>query len=209
MTVALVGYGALGKQVRYLLENSGKRDFILFDDPALSLKEPTARAFHCCVDPEFAMADFYICLGYLHLEKRREWLRKLLALGRRLPALVHPSSFVSPTARIGHGAIVYPGCNIDQHVSIGDGTLLNNSVVVSHDSEIGEGAFLAPGAIICGSARVGAGSFIGAGTVVSNGIRVGEACQVGAASLVAVDLPDGSSAIGNPLKKLDRPLKLT
>src|SRR4051812_17558712 len=121
MTVALVGYGALGRQIRYLLETAGKKEFLTFDDPAFARKEPNAHAFKSCLDPEYAQSEFYICLGYLHLEQRREWLKKLLGLGRKLPPLVHSSSFVSSSAKIGQGVIIYPGCNVDQSVIVKDG----------------------------------------------------------------------------------------
>jgi acetyltransferase-like isoleucine patch superfamily enzyme len=43
---------------------------------------------------------------------------------------------------------------------------------------------------------------------VSNGVRIGTGCRIGAASLVSVDLADGVSAVGNPLRILKDRLEL-
>lgn len=206
MKAGLLGFGDLGKQVRFLLETAGQGPFVIFDDPAS--KSGTARPFAAWKEKEHSELPLYLCIGYRHMTVRRELTGEIERLGRGFPSFVHPSSFVSPDARIGSGVIVYPACNIDQNVRIGAGVLLNNSVVVSHDSEIGAGSFLAPGAVICGKVAIGAGTFIGAGAVVVNGVRIGENCRVGAGSVITADLPDGVSAIGNPARILPAQLEL-
>src|SRR4051812_5405625 len=103
MTIAIVGYGSLGNQVRALLEAAGKKDFILFDDHAFARGAPGASPFKSCIDPKHSDAEFYLCLGYLRLTEKQEWLDRLLSLGRKLPPFVHPASIVSPSAKIGAG----------------------------------------------------------------------------------------------------------
>jgi sugar O-acyltransferase (sialic acid O-acetyltransferase NeuD family) len=208
MKPGLLGFGDLGRQVKFLLETAGLGPFVLFDDPASDRGEKGVHRFADWKNQEYASHSLYLCLGYRHMKTRRELAEEIERLGRSFPSFVHPSSFVSPSAKIADGAILYPGCNVDQGVRIGSGVLLNNSVVVSHDSEIGTGAFLAPGAVVCGSVKIGAGSFIGAGAVIVNGVRIGRDCRVGAGSLISEDLPDGASAIGNPARALKTPLEL-
>jgi serine O-acetyltransferase len=55
---------------------------------------------------------------------------------------------------------------------------------------------------------VGQYSFVGAGTTMANGRRVGHGCRIGLATAVTQDVPDGKSAIGSPMRILDKELRL-
>jgi acetyltransferase-like isoleucine patch superfamily enzyme len=99
-------------------------------------------------------------------------------------------------------------CNLGESVELETGALLNNSVVVSHDSRIGDAAYLSPGVVLSGHVTVGSAAFLGSGVVVANQRSIGSRARVGIGSVVTRDVPDDASAIGNPLRFLDRPLDL-
>ena len=102
----------------------------------------------------------------------------------------------------------YPMCNIDQHCIINQNVLLNNSVTICHNSNIGIGSYISPGVIVCGEVNIGKGCFIGAGSIISNGVDVGDFSTIGVGTVVTKDLPPYSNVIGNPMKVLDKKLKL-
>ena len=206
---AFVGFGELGRQVEALLPQPPRDDpVVYFDDPLTGRGHASARPFAEFVDDRYRDYEFYVCLGYQHLETKSRLVRELMELGRRVPAFIHDSCQVSASAAIGSGALVYPMCVLDKDVSVGDGALINNSVTVSHNAAIGTCAYLSPGVVLCGYVRIGAQTFVGAGAVISDGVTVGDGVKIGVGTVVTQDIPPGASVIGNPMRILDRQLDL-
>jgi sugar O-acyltransferase (sialic acid O-acetyltransferase NeuD family) len=205
--IAIVGGGALGRQLLDLL-GPISRPPVIFDDGRLAAGEAGTLPFAAFLDERFRDADFYVGLGYRHLARKLTILRALHAAGRRLPSLVHPSACIDASSHLEDGCVIYPLCNVGAHVRISIGALLNNSTVISHESSIGGAAYLSPAVVLSGRVTIGESAFLGAGVIVSNGCRVGAGSRIGIGSVVTQDVPDGSSAIGNPLRVLDRPLEL-
>jgi sugar O-acyltransferase (sialic acid O-acetyltransferase NeuD family) len=209
--IAYIGFGALGQQIALLLRQSttGQMEEVIFDDHAAGEKTPGAYPFGEYMNSKFEDYEFYLCLGYMHLPFKHEIAENLKSARRKLTSFIHSSSIINPSAAIGPGSIVYAGCNIDQFVQLEEGVFLNNSVTVSHNSIIGKHSFLAPGVVISGNVRIGAQCFIGAGTLIGNGITIGDNTVIGIGSVITRDIPPGSSVIGNPMRILDKKLKLT
>lgn len=207
--VGIIGFGALGGQLLGLLAPSrGAGAVVLFDDVLHGRKDENSFPFGSFLDERFADCDFYVGLGYRHLARKAEILAQLHAAGRRAPAFVHPTCHVHPTSRVGAGCVLYPGCNLDQEVVLDPGVLLHNSVVVSHHAHVGTAAYLSPGVVLAGHVTIGAATFLGTGTLVANNRHIGVRACVGIGTVVSGDVPDGTSAIGNPMRLLKRPLEL-
>ena len=119
-----------------------------------------------------------------------------------VPCLIHPSSTVSRSARLGRGTIVLPHVVINADVTLGDAVILNTGCIVEHDCTIDCGAHLSPGTVLCGGVRVGKRAWIGAGAVVLPGIVVGRDAVVGAGATVVQDVPPGATVVGNPARPL-------
>lgn len=208
-SIALIGCGALGRQILGLLTAARTPERILFFDDFLHDRQSeNSLPFDSFLDPRFADCEFYVGLGYRHLTRKMEILRQLRSAGRRTPSFVHPSCHVGPSCRIGEGCVVYPLCNLDRETELGVGALVNNSVVVSHNSRIGDAAYLSPGIVLSGHVTIGEAAFLGSGTLVANNRRIGARARVGIGTVVTSDVPDDASAIGNPQRLLDRSLDL-
>jgi sugar O-acyltransferase (sialic acid O-acetyltransferase NeuD family) len=204
-----VGFGELGRNIEGLVMSDGlEQDKIVFDDNRYAEGAPGAVRFADFERDEYAELRFFVCLGYNHLARKTEIVRRLLALSRQVPIFLHASSFVSPSASVGSGTIVFPMCNIANEAAVGCGVLLNNSAVVSHNSTIGDGCYLAPGVVVSGYVTIGKNTFVGSGSIISNRIRIGENVTIGVGTVVSKDIPDNCSVIGNPMRILNRPLRL-
>jgi len=207
--VGIIGFGALGVQILRLISLVGEpEELVLFDDVLHGRGQQNAFPFESFLEQRFSDFSFYVALGYRQLPRKREILEQLEVAGRRTPSLVHPSCEVNPTSRVGNGCVMYPLCNVGDGVEIGQGALLNNSVVVSHGSRVGAAAYLSPGVVVSGNVTIGRETFLGSSVVVANGRRIGSNARVGIGSVVTIDIPDNTSAVGNPLKLLTRPLEL-
>lgn len=128
--------------------------------------------------------------------------------------VVHPSSFLHPTASLIGDVIVGPGCYIGAGASLrgdfgrivveGDSSVQENCTLhtgAGSDCVIGRGATVGHGAIVHG-ARIGENTLVGMNTVVLDGAEIGAESLIGALSLVKSDMraPSRSLIAGNPAK---------
>lgn len=126
-----------------------------------------------------------------------------------LPALLHPSAVISPSARIGRGTVVMPRVVINAAAVIGEGVIVNTGAIIEHDCMIGDGAHISPGAVLAGGIRVGVRSWIGAGATVIQGISIGADVVVGAGTVVIRDIPDGTKVVGVPARPVRNTLPVS
>lgn len=115
---------------------------------------------------------------------------------------VHPQSIISPSAKIGDGSVVMQGAIIQSDAIIGEHCIINTGASVDHECVIRDYAHISPHATLCGNVQVGEGTWIGAGTTVIPGIKIGDWCVIGAGSVVINDIPDNTTAVGNPCKRI-------
>jgi len=207
--IGMIGFGSTGRELLALmLELASVDEMVVFDDLEYLRQPAGAYPLEGYREPRFKHLEFYIGFGYLYTAKKLEVLEDLERNGRIIPAFVHPSCFIHPTSSIGAGCIIFPMCNLGRVSKVGRGTLLNNSVTISHESAVGDACYLAPGTVLCGGVTVGDGCFLGAGTTISHRRTIGNLARVGIGTVVTQDIPAAKSAIGNPMRLLDRTLQL-
>ncbi|WP_211259582.1 acetyltransferase [Belnapia moabensis] len=130
--------------------------------------------------------------------------RKAQSLGFALPHVVHPTAFLSPSARLGAGVVVMARAVVGTDTSVADLAIINTAAAVDHDNSIGLAAHIAPGCALAGTVRVGARALVGVGSALRPGIRVGADAIIGAGSTVVADVPDAAMVGGAPARPLRR-----
>ena len=128
--------------------------------------------------------------------------RRLRELGFALPAIIHPSALLSPSASTGEGVVVMARAVIGTQTAIGDLAIINTGAVVDHDNRIGIAAHIAPGCALAGDVHVGDRTLIGVGSAVRPGIRIGADAVIGAGAAVVADVADGAVVVGTPARRL-------
>ena len=114
--------------------------------------------------------------------------------------VIHKSTIIDKTSKIGIGTVVFAGAIIQPNTVIGKHVIINTAASIDHDNIIGDFAHISPKAALCGHVEVGEGSHIGVGAVVIPKVKIGKWCTIGAGTVVLNDVPDYSTIVGNPGK---------
>lgn len=128
--------------------------------------------------------------------------------------VVHPTSFLHPTASLIGDVQVGPGCYIGAGASLrgdfgrivveGDSSIQDNCTLhtgAGSDCVIGRGATVGHGSVVHG-ATIGANALVGMNAVVLDEAVIGDESLIGALSLVKSDMraPQRSLIAGNPAR---------
>ena len=152
--------------------------------------------------PEKYNASFFIAIGH------NFWREKLYAefIGKNPNAkyiyIVHPHSYISPSAKIFPGAAILPNSVINAGCKIKKGVIINVNCTVDHNSSIEEFSSLSPSSTVGGNSKIGKRSALLIGSSVISDINIGEDVVVGANSCVHSDLQNNSVCIGNPSRRI-------
>lgn len=145
-------------------------------------------------------ADFIIGIGNAIIRKRI--FEKLEKYEADIISLVHPSSIIANSVKIGKGSVIAAGVVINPDSVIGKGCIINTSSSVDHDSIIDDFVHIASGAHLAGNIFVGKNTWIGAGAVVKNNISIAGDCMIGAGAVVVKNIKESGVYIGVPAKKI-------
>lgn len=97
---------------------------------------------------------------------RLEWFEKIKTASGGLATLIHPTAYVSPTAKVGEGCVILPKALINTDVVVEKGCILNCGCIVDHGCIIEEGCHICLGAIVKGENRIPRGTKVEAGEVI-------------------------------------------
>jgi sugar O-acyltransferase (sialic acid O-acetyltransferase NeuD family) len=117
--------------------------------------------------------DCYYVMGIANLKYRKPIIDRFLVEGAQFATFVHPSSNISPSAKIGRGVVIAPHANIGPNAVVGDYTLINSRCSIGHDTIIGNYNFISPNVCFSGFSRVGDENLFGINSVTIPGISVG------------------------------------
>ncbi|OES44945.1 acetyltransferase [Domibacillus iocasae] len=199
--IVVIGHGGHSKVVQDTIQSLGGYEFIaILDDryTDVSCKNgiqfgPVSEAKKLATDPGVV---FTIAIGTNWV--REKIAKELFDYGAMFETLIHPFSFVSPSARIGPGSVVMAGAIINADAVIGSHVIVNSGSIVEHDNFIADYAHISPGSVMTGNVTVGTGAHVGAGAKVIPGKTIGDWSVIGAGSVVIHDIPDEETAIGVP-----------
>src|SRR6185369_9106388 len=135
---------------------------------------------------------------------RKKFADHARSLGMRLPVLIHPHAYVSPTAKIGDGTVVMAGAIVSTHVTMGEMCIVNTRASIDHDCLLGDYVHIAPGVTLAGNVTVGNGTLMGVGSCVMPGLCIGDDAIVGAGGVVIRDIPSNTTVVGCPAREILR-----
>jgi len=203
MQVVILGAGGHGRVVAEAALMAGFHLLGFIDeDPALLSTTPLGLpvlGITSAIESRLIACDG-VLLGVGRNNIRTDLLRRFGLSGHRLPTVIHPRAWVSPTATLGAATVVMANATVQTGCRIGAAVIINTNASVDHGSALGDGAHVAPGAHLAGNVCVGEGSHIGIGATVVAGIRLTAGCLIAAGAVVVRDVLDGQRVAGVPAR---------
>ncbi len=148
-SLLIVGAGGHGQVVAECAESCGYEEIDFLDD-----NHPDAVGG---IDQLETVAKNYdgMIVSIGNNEIRRELITRTQNINAPLISLIHPKSFVSPTAEIGIGSIVLPGAVIHTNANIGIGCIISIGALIDHDAVVEDFSHINTGAIVGAGKRTG------------------------------------------------------
>ncbi|QDU33681.1 UDP-N-acetylbacillosamine N-acetyltransferase [Poriferisphaera corsica] len=135
---------------------------------------------------------------------RRRITSDLVASGRHLANVVHPSAMVSESVGMGQGVFVGAGSIINSCAFLRDGVVINSGAVVEHHCQVNEYAHVGPGCVMGGGVSVGTCAMVGLGSRVLPRVKIGAYATIGAGAVVTTDVRESARVVGMPAKELSQ-----
>lgn len=132
--------------------------------------------------------------------KRKEIITRLNINIKRFTTLIHPSSVISPLAKVGYNVLIMAGVVITSNSEIGDHVCILPNSVIHHDTKIGEYTLIGSNVNVAGHALIGKNCYIGSGSNIINNIEVGDRTLVGLGTNVINSVTENSKVAGNPAR---------
>jgi len=143
---------------------------------------------------------FIIAIGNIDIKKRAA--NRLKNRGAKFISLIHPTSLIVPTAKIGEGVVICPYCLVSDNVQLDDFVMMNTYASCGHDVKVGKYSILSPYVALNGFVKLENEVFVGTHATVIAYRKLGYRSKVNANSVVIRDVPLKQMVLGVPGKNI-------
>ena len=116
--------------------------------------------------------------------------------------IIHPSSIISPTSKMGEGNVILAGSIIGSGTKIYKHVSINTGSYIDHNNEFKNFSSTGPGVSTGGNVKVGEQSFLGIGCSVRHKIFIGANTVIGGKAYVCKNCKSNSLYFGVPAKRI-------
>lgn len=158
----ILGAGGFGQMVKETAHLMGYSKVVFLDD-VIKGEEVIGR----CCDYVISHAEYPVAVAAFGNNKTRLfWTDKLLEEGYDVPAIVHPSAVVSPSAMLEPGCFVMQKAVVNTNTKVERAALVNSGAIVDHNSIVGAGAHIGLGSVVKANCIIEPGKKVEAGDVI-------------------------------------------
>ena len=151
--------------------------------------------------------NFYI-IGIADTKLRKDCLTFIQQITIRPFTIVHKSSYLAPSCKVGDGCYIAANVSISSDVEIGSHCIINLNSSIGHDTKISENVLILPGARVSGDCNIGENTIVGSNSFIYQGVTAGKNNSIDALTYIRKSLGDdilsmSSSSATKSLKKLN------
>ena len=174
----ILGAGGLGRSLAEVAKLQGLYEAVGFLDDSAKLQGST-----CSGLPIFgrlsSLADWreqaeWVAVGIGNNSARNEACERALAAGYKLATIVHPWTFIAPSATLGAGTVVMAGAVIGTAAQIGTGVIVNAGAAMDHDTVVEDFGHLGVNACMAGGSQLGPRAWLQCGASLGAGVKMPE-----------------------------------
>jgi sugar O-acyltransferase (sialic acid O-acetyltransferase NeuD family) len=140
--------------------------------------------------------------GYTSNEKRIEIYRKLIEMGFDIINLIHSSTVIAPSVKMGKGIVIYPGVSINSDVQIGNNVIIATGADIDHEAQIYDHVIVSTGVSIGAGTIIEEGTILGVGAKTVPRLNICQSVLVGAGAVVTRDIIEPGVYVGIPARKV-------
>lgn len=207
MRIAIIGSNDLGQLMAYHAINDNKFDIYGFFDNKKEKNtkiEDYGRVVGTINDVEEQYVKklfdgIILGVGYTQFSFKRELYERFY---NKIPFvnIIHSSSYIDSSVKLGAGIFILPRCVIDMGCEIEDSVVLNTGVTIAHHTIIRKHSFLAPASAIAGYVQIGESNFIGINATILSHIKTCNNIIIGAGAVLTKNVSSHNVLVGNPAK---------
>lgn len=163
MKLLIIGAGEHGQVVKEIAETIGEYEEVDFVD------DKSENAVGKVSDIEKLHSEYdsaFVGIGNNIL--REKLITELEHIGYTIPVLIHPTAYVSKSAKISKGTVIEPKAIVNANAKIGTGCIISVGAIIDHDVVIGDYVHANSGSIVCDARSVDKGVKVDAGEIISN-----------------------------------------
>ena len=113
--------------------------------------------------------------------------------------IFHPHSYQADKV-LAEGTFFAVNSVVGAGSHVGNFCIVNTGAILDHDSTLGDFSHLCPGVVTGCHVKIGNRTTVGLGAMIRDHIMIGDNCTIGMGSVVLNDIPDNSTAWGNPAR---------
>ena len=203
--IAIYGGGGFGREVKMLIDQINKYDFIgFFDDGIPKGTIIEGNNFLGGINELNSFTEkILLVISIADPNIKLKLLESITNSNITFPTLIHPSCIIGDEMnKIGEGCIICASTIITINIEIGNHVILNLACTIGHDTKIGSYSSFMPGVNISGDVEIGNKVYCGTGVTIINKVKIGTGAIVGAGALVHKNLPPYCTAVGFPAKPI-------
>lgn len=186
--LAIVGAGPMLAIARAIGLETRPRDAFAVDLPPEAIPNADLRFL---IGRPSVEVDAFAAVGLHALNHARsDLIARLDDAGYAMPSLVHPRSFVDPSATLGRNVLVGPHASIGPGCVVDDGSVVLEGARIEAGARVGAHAWIGANVAIGYGASVGAHSILRPGVNLDAGVPVGHHCELATPGLRQQGVPD-------------------
>lgn len=151
----------------------------------------------------FPGVKYVFAIGSIGTQRKRSEIMSRLKLEPDdFESIIHPTSLVNDSAKVGKGCIIHPRVTICNDVRIGDFVVVAVASTIGPYATLGDYSMVTSHVLVLSNATIGEAAFVGSLTCVVENVTIGAYARIGVGSVVGRDVKEGTFAMGNPLRLL-------
>ena len=196
--------GGVGRELLDTIESinnaSKKWDLLGFYDDDFKVKIPGCRRLGKIEDLNLVKQELNVIVALSDVQIKERIIRLVSNPNVSFINVIHPTTLVSKTSKIGFNNYIGPYSIIGPNVTIGNHIYIGGLTNIGHDSTIQDYVSIMPGCMISGRVSIYKKSFLGTGAKILQNIQLNECNTVGAGAVVTRSTSKHDIVVGIPAK---------